>query len=118
MLLNFTRYPTVQKAAQNYQSGTLGSLIGAIGFDENGKFGYWNTKKMRDEIFNLSTTSNTLFLRSMLGDCMMVSIEGAIGMATENDPVLSTTVSLPWVEIGNVKDVSVVSYTGRQITVN
>lgn len=118
VLLNFTRYPTVQKAAQNYQSGTLGSLIGAIGFDENGKFGYWNTKKMRDEIFNLSTTSNTLFLRSMLGDCMMVAIEGAIGMATENDPVLSTTVSLPWVEIGDVKDVSVVSYAGRQITVN
>lgn len=111
VMSNLSRYPTYQMAPQRYQSGSLRSLIGVVGFDEKGNWGYWNTKSMRDAIWELSTTEDTLFLRSMTGDFLRVQVAGSVGMWTNLDGKLSIGTELPWVEVGSTDDVSVISFS-------
>lgn len=111
VLPNFTRYPTVQMATPDYQSGSLSSLIGAVEFDANGRYLYQNTKVMRDAIWALSTTTNALFLKSMEGDFLEIRVSGAINKSVLNDLRLATTMSVPWVEIADTQAVSLVAYT-------
>ena len=102
---NFTRYPTIQRAPQNYQSGSLTSLIGVIADGE-----YTDTIAARDAIWALSTTSNTLFLKNRKGDVLMVAISGAITMQTgDNTPQQTQTATIPWVEIGSADGVQIYS---------
>lgn len=111
LLQNFTRYPTVQSATPNYQSGSLSSLIGAVGFDENGKYTYHNTKDMRDAIWALSTTADALFLKSMEGDFLEIRVTGPITKSVLNDLRLATTMAVPWAEVADTDGVSLVAYT-------
>lgn len=105
VLQNFTRYPTVQAAPQNYQSGSLTSLIGVIADGE-----YTDTIAARDAIWALSTASNTLFLKNRKGDVLMVAISGAITMQTgDNTPQQTQTATIPWVEIGSTDGVQIYS---------
>lgn len=102
---NFTRYPTIQRAPQNYQSGSLTSLIGVIADGE-----YTDTIAARDAIWALSTTQNTLFLKNRKGDVLMVAISGAITMQTgDNTPQQTQTATIPWVEIGSADGVQIYS---------
>lgn len=102
---NFTRYPTVQRAPQNYQSGSLTSLIGVVSDGE-----YTDTIAARNAIWALSTTSNTLFLKNRKGDVLMVAISGAITMQTgDNTPQQTQTATIPWVEIGSADGVQIYS---------
>jgi len=104
ILQNFTRYPTVQPAPQNYRSGTLQSLIGTITDCR-----YSDTRSVRDAIWALSTTANTLFLKNRKGDLLRIRAAGAIEMDTgDNSPLQPQTVSLPWVEIGSAEDAQIV----------
>lgn len=99
ILTNFTQYPLVQLSGLNYRSGTLSSLIGVI---RNGK--YSDTIAVRDEIYALSTTKNTLFLKNRKGDLMQIRISGAISMDTMDATAQQAqTASIPWVEVGNAE---------------
>lgn len=104
VLQSFTRYPAVQPAPQNYRSGTLQSLIGTITDCR-----YSDTREVRDAIWALSTTANTLFLKNRKGDLLRIRTAGAIEMDTgDNSPLQPQTVSLPWVEIGSAEDAQIV----------
>lgn len=104
ILQNFTRYPTMQPAPQNYRSGTLQSLIGTITDCR-----YSDTRAVRDAIWALSTTANTLFLKNRKGDLIKIRTAGAIEMDTgDNSPLQPQTVSLPWVEVGSSEDAQIV----------
>ena len=104
ILQNFTRYPTAQPAPQNYRSGTLQSLIGTITDCR-----YSDTREVRDAIWALSTTANTLFLKNRKGDLLRIRTAGAVEMDTgDNSPLQPQTVSLPWVEIGSAEAVQIV----------
>ena len=146
---NFTQYATVMKAKQNYQSGTLSSLIGHIGYisyivqqgdtltgiasrfgttpaaiiEDNeqlqgsgyitvgmilvvklteGAGTYYDDKKLRDSIWKLSTSTNTLFLKSRKGDVIEIQPANSISMSyMDADAGQATTVSFPWVQIGD-----------------
>lgn len=103
---NFTRYPTVQRSHSNYQSGTLSSMIGVV--DAQGR--YSDTLSMRDAIYQLSTTENTLFLKSRKGDLLQIAIAGPITMITmDNTAEQAQSTSIPWVETGSTENVSLVA---------
>lgn len=104
ILQNFTQYPTVQTAPFNYKSGTLTSLIGTI---SDGK--YSDTVNLRDEILSLSTTRNTLFLKSRKGDLLRIRISAAIEVSTmDNSPTQAQTAKISWVEVGSTNDARIV----------
>ncbi len=104
ILENFTRYPTIQPSPQNYQSGTLQSLIGVI---TDGK--YSDTLNMKKSILGLSTTRNTLFLKNRKGELLKIRAGGAISMETmDNTAAQAQTVSLPWVEVGSAENAQIV----------
>ncbi len=105
VLKNFTQYPTVQIDPANYQEGTLGSLIGVID-KKTGK--YRDSIALRDAIYGLSTTMNTLFLKNRKGDLMEIRTSGPVGMETwDGSAAQVQTVSLPWVQVGNGKEESI-----------
>lgn len=100
---NFTPYPTVMIAPQNYRSGTLQSLIGVI---SEGK--YSDTIAVRDAIYALSTTTNVLFLKDRKGDLFRIRPSGEIGMETmDNTAEQAQNVSFPWVEVGDASEAAV-----------
>ena len=105
VLKNFTQYPTVQIDPANYQEGTLGSLIGVID-KKTGK--YRDSIALRDAIYGLSTTTNTLFLKNRKGDLMEIRTSGPVGMETwDGSAAQAQTVSLPWVQVGSGKGESI-----------
>lgn len=110
--LNFTRYPTIQTAPQNFKSGTLKSLIGGLSLNsETGVMEYSDTIALRDAIYALSTTTNTLFLKNRKGDLIMIKVGGAISMETaDSTRGQIQTMELPWVEIGDAQNVTIISY--------
>ena len=105
---NFTPYPTVMIAPQNYRGGTLQSLIGVI---NEGK--YSDTISVRDAIYALSTTTNVLFLKDRKGDLLRIRPSGEIGMETmDNTEEQAQNVSFPWVEVGDASDAAIYSLGG------
>ena len=105
--LNFTPYPYVQKSTANYKSGTLTSLIGTINYTAG--VTYSDTIAQRDAIYNLSLTTNPLFLKNRKGDLMRIAISGPINMTTmDNTREQAQEVSLPWAEIGPADDAVIV----------
>lgn len=100
---NFTPYPTVMIAPQNYQSGTLQSLIGVIKGGE-----YSDSIDLRDAIYNLSLTTNVLFLKNRKGDLLRIRPSGEISMETmDNTRQQALTVGFPWVEVGDASGVAI-----------
>ena len=99
VLGNFTRYPTVQTSPSDYRSGTLSAAIGRV--LASGE--YTDTNEVRDAIYGLSTTQDTLFLKDRRGDLWMIRAGGAIAMNTmDGSRQQAQTVTLPWVETGTV----------------
>lgn len=100
---NFTPYPTVMIAPQNYQGGTLQSLIGVTKDGE-----YSDTIDLRDAIYSLSLTTNVLFLKNRKGDLLRIRPSGEISMETmDNTRQQALTVSFPWVEVGDASGVAI-----------
>lgn len=97
ILDNFTPYPTVQLSTANYRSGTLSGYIGYVG----GGAEYMEKDDLRMELYALSTTGNTLFLKNRKGDLIQIRIAGEVSINTMDDTrQQAQTASIPWVEIG------------------
>lgn len=102
---NFTPYPTVFQSTANYASGTLQALIG---FVDPKAYKYWDSTQLMDELNALSTTANTLFLKDMKGHLWMVDVGTVQMTATQKTREMQVTISLPWTEIGDASDVSII----------
>ena len=102
---NFTPYPTVFQSTANYASGTLQALIG---FVDPKAYKYWDSTPLMDELNALSTTTNTLFLKDMKGHLWMVDVGTVQMTATQKTREMQVTISLPWTEIGDASDVSII----------
>lgn len=108
---NFTRFPTVFSAPQNYKSGALSGLIGIVKRDDTtGKYGYYNdTAQARDELFELSSSSNTLFLKTPKGELMQIRISGDISTSVDYAHIqMPQNIKIPWIEIGYANGLSIV----------
>lgn len=103
----FARYPAFQQSSNLYRSGKLTALIGKIDPYTNEYTG--DTADYTDEIMALSTTSMALFLRDRKGGFRFVKIKGAITQKTNSKwPNQASTMSIPWVEIGDASDMQLV----------
>lgn len=102
---NFTPYPTVFQSTANHASGTLQALIG---FVDPKSYKYWDSTQLMDELNALSTTTNTLFLKDMKGHLWMVDVGTVQMTATQKTREMQVTISLPWTEIGDASDVSII----------
>ena len=103
ILQNFTAFPTVQPAPQNYLSGTVRALIGSV---SSGK--YTDTLTDRKELMALSVTDSPLFLKSSKGDVMRIRISGPVTATTEEKTEsLAQTISVPWVATGDAAQESI-----------
>ena len=102
---NFTPYPTVFQSTANYASGTLQALIG---FVDPKAYKYWDSTQLMDELNALSTTTNTLFLKDMKGHLWMVDVGTVQMTATQKTREMQVTISLPWTEIGDASNVSII----------
>lgn len=111
VLANFTSMPTVQTAPTNYQSGSLTSMIGIASGGEYLK----DTLALRNALMSLSTTNDTLFLKSAKGDVMTVRINGPVSVITndtwEKQP---QTVTVPWIEIDDTP-ASIIAVSGDAV---
>lgn len=75
----------------------------------NGIGDYYDDKKLRDDIWNLSTTQNTLFLKSRKGDVMKIRISKDISMETIDGSVIQPqNAAVPWVQIGDATNASII----------
>lgn len=102
---NFTPYPTVFQSTANYASGTLQALIG---FVDMTAYKYWDDSTLMDELNGLSTSDYTMFLRDMKGHLWMVDVGTVTQTATQKTKEMQVTISLPWTEIGDASDVSII----------
>lgn len=97
-LNNFTRYPTIQMAPANYQSGKLSGYIGSVGKDGE----YRDDIATRDAIYALSVTTRALFLKNRKGDLLRIFLNGAVAMDTQDSTWQQAQIaSVPWVETGS-----------------
>lgn len=105
-LQNFTPYRIKQPSSQMGKSGTLSALINV---PNNGV--YSDTAAQMEALYQLSQTTNTLFLKDMKGNIYMIAIAGPITQEINNKTLpMQVTVSIPWEEIGNVKGLSIIQY--------
>lgn len=124
---NFTRYPTRMPSTQNYTSGTLQGLIGAIYtvpalIEQIGNYkwtakpstmDYFDSVDLEHELYDLSTAPYQLFLRDMKGRLRMIATNSAITMTTNiKQKQQSISISFPWVEIGDASDVTIIQTPG------
>ena len=115
---NFTGFPTRTKSVQNYKSGTLSSLIGTIykrtdGDEESGAnsgtLAYHDSVELEQELYDLSVSDYTLFLRDPKGHLFMVRTQSPITQSVDYARMpMPITISLPWVETGDASDVSII----------
>lgn len=120
---NFTPYPTRMPSTQNYTSGTLQGLIGAIytvpalieqigGFKHTAKpstLDYFDSVDLEKELYDLSVAPYQLFLRDMEGHLRMISTNNQISMTPDlKKRQIPKTISFPWVEIGDASDVTII----------
>lgn len=107
ILENFTRYPLRQSVPQNYQSGVLTTLIGAVDYGRNR---YSDTWDLAHRIQALSLSQNTLFLKDMKGAMWMIHTNGPISMSVDDKSYAQPIqMSFPWIEVGSANNLSIVS---------
>lgn len=107
VLNNFTKYPKIIKGTTNYKSGVLKSLIGYVDYTENT---YTESAGLRDALMALSTSNERMFLKNRAGDIWEVSVHSAIAMETlDTSSWQPNTISLPWAEIADTSDLSLIS---------
>lgn len=116
ILQNFTPFPKVQIAPQNYKSSTLTGLIGAVSYSA-GEPEYLDTRELRDSLYALSLSTRPLLLKTRKGDLIRIKISAPLTMKT-NDSTAGQieTMSLPWVEVASTQGISAYSaqYVGTE----
>jgi hypothetical protein len=105
-LTNFTPYRLKQPSARAGKSGTLQALLGYI---DPVTHKYVDNTSMQDNLWEASLRNNTFFLKDMKGNMYMVAISNPITQTinTKSKPQ-QVTVSVPWEEIGDASEVSVI----------
>ena len=104
---NFTQYPMWQPSAQSPKSGTLSALLGRF---SQGQY-IEETADDMDELYAISHSTNTFFLKDMKGNLMMVKPNGAISQSINNKSgKMEVTVSVPWVEVGDASKATILSF--------
>lgn len=94
---NFTRFPIRIPSAPSYKSGTLtGLLSNAV----NGA--YADTAQQAEELYAISESTNTFFLKDTKGNVYMVHTAEAISTSVNIvTAIQETTFRLPWQEVGS-----------------
>lgn len=78
-------------------------------YNPNGLTEYRDDKELRDAIWNLSTTTNSLFLKSRKGDVIGIRIAGEIRMEImDGTPQQAITASVPWVHVDEGENKSII----------
>lgn len=106
LLENFTRYPHWQPSSQEPKSGTLNALLS---FFSEGEY-IRETAEDMEKLYALSHSLNALFMRDMKGNLYMVKLSGPVSQTINNQTgMLSVTVSVPWIEVGDAGDVKIIA---------
>lgn len=93
---NFTLYPTRQPISTNYRSGTLSAFVGKA---KDGKL--IDSIDLINELYGLSVSENTKYLKNRKGNIYMVETNGAVTMNTEDKYAAQPCkAEIPWVETG------------------
>lgn len=104
IMQNFTRYPTVQRTSDNYRSGTLSAFIGKVSDGQ-----YADGIDLMEELYALSTSNLTKFLKTRKGDFMMIEVSAPVAMQIgDKFAVQPAKISLPWTEVGSTDGISAV----------
>ena len=112
LLKNFTRYPTRQPETSNYLSGNVSGYIGSIDWSQGG---YVDTVRQSERIFNLSTTTNALFLLDPKGHFLRIHTSDAISLTIRNRTrTMPQTMTVGWAEVGSTDGVSLIAAQGGQ----
>ena len=103
-LSNFTKYRLKQPTSRNSKSGVLQALI------SNTINGVYNdTTKQMEELYALSSSNNTFFLKDTKGNLYMVAISNAITQTINTKSnKKEVSISLSWEEIGDCEGISIV----------
>lgn len=103
-LSNFTRTPLRQKTAQAPKSGTLSALISNVNSGA-----YADTAEQMEELYAISLSENTFFLKDMKGNLYMVHTSGAISQQINTRTgIQEVSFSLPWQEVGDTDGIALV----------
>lgn len=82
-------------------------------FIPSGSTTYYDDLQLEDDIMELSTTKNHLFLKDRKGDVMEIRIAGEITMTPiDASPGQELTASVPWVQIGDGRYARLVGRVG------
>lgn len=112
LLKNFTRYPTRQPETSNYLSGNVSGYIGFIDWSQGG---YVDTVRQSERIFNLSTTTNALFLLDPKGHFLRIHTSDAISLSIRNrTKTMPQTMTVGWAEVGSTDGVSLIAAQGGE----
>ena len=107
---NFTRFPTRQGVNANYATGALTGYIGTIDRDS---MTYSDSAAQAQAIFNLSTTTNALFLLDPKGNFRRIHTSAATSLQIDHAKrQMPQSMTVSWVEVGTTNNVHPVMYPG------
>lgn len=110
LLKNFTPYPTWQPETANYLTGSVSGYIGSISAEDHS---YSDTVSQSEALFQLSTTTNALFLSDPKGHFLRIRPSDAVSMVINHRKLpMPQTVSLFWAEVGSTEGISLTAAPG------
>lgn len=105
MLTNFTKYRFWQRMQRQGRSGTLSALLSNV---QNSS--YADTARQMDELYSISESANTFFLKDTKGNFYEIAISAPVRQTLNLSSVVQqTTVNVAWEEVGDSKGLSVVN---------
>ena len=105
MLTNFTKYRFWQRMQRQGRSGTLSALLSNV---QNSS--YADTARQMDELYSISESTNTFFLKDTKGNFYEIAISAPVRQTINLSSVVQqTTVNVAWEEVGDSKGLSVVN---------
>lgn len=103
-LTNFTGYRLRQASSRRGRSGTLQALLSNVS-----NVSYADTSDFMDSLYVASLSRNTFFLKDTKGNIYKVAISAPITQTINTKTnVQEVTVSIPWEEIGTMKNVALI----------
>ena len=104
----FGKYPNWQGTSSLYASGTIKALVGKINKTTNQYED--DTASRADEMAELGTTDDMLFLKDRKGNLRLIRLNGSITTTIEDDyPNQATQITLPWVEVGDADECVIIA---------